>query len=57
MSPQYFGTEAPDGLVTAMVSELQVPIGLVPLAAVSGATILTSSKSNLIWQIAEIKVF
>ena len=48
MSPQYFGTEAPDGLVTAMVSELQVPIGLDPLAAVSGATILTSSKSNLI---------
>ena len=57
MSPQYFGTEAPDGLVTAMVSELQVPTGLPPLAAVSGATILTSSKSNLIWQIAESKVF
>ena len=44
----------PDGLVTAIVSDVQDPIPFpAPSAAKRGATVWTVSKSSLIWQIAK----
>ena len=43
----------PDGLVKAIVSDVQDPIPFAPSIAKIGATVWTVSKSSLIWQIAE----
>ena len=43
----------PDGLVKAIVSDVQDPIPFAPSIAKIGATVWTVSKSSLIWQIAK----
>ena len=48
ISPQYVGGFLPDGLVKAIVSDVQDPIPFAPSIAKIGATVWTVSKSSLI---------